>query len=496
MSENAVDKSEARLACDDGQQSLYKNQNVTKKLFSSTLALALGRNINALMRLVVVSLVVRWLGVDVFGEYALLITLLTIMDWVLDFGTSDVFVRELVKNPGKRERLVRLLFAVKLIQVPLAMLIMVCVMFALQYDAQVMRAGYIALTGLAVFSGVVVYQAIFRATLEMHKSVIAEFISAILLIPMVLAVIYLDYGLLGLLAAHTLSRVIYFLFCYLLGRSSDSISLLGVKKQDVVWLLQTSLAIGGIGFLVVLNDSLELLSLSRFAAIDDVAYYSASQRLVWPILMALTAVGATFYPVLTAYWHEDKARFRQICQSAVDLILILGFACLAAIYSGAEFLLSILGDELVQSGDALRVLMLMSIFKSIGMVIGPVLFIVNAQKLAFYYVSFAVLLKLILLYLIVPSSGFLGAAVVSFGVEALVLLPITLFVVYRYTRFFPTVKVAFYSVIICLLAVYLSTMLFPKGSFLAGALSGIAFVVLAFVTGVIKFSDLRKIASR
>ncbi|MBL4621724.1 MAG: oligosaccharide flippase family protein, partial [Immundisolibacteraceae bacterium] len=284
----------------------FGTDDLGKKLFQNTATLAIGRNLSALGRLASIALIVRGFGVDIFGEYALIIAVLTIADWVLDFGTSDLFIRELVADPAQRNKLFQLLFATKLIQTPIAMVLMILAMFAMDYELHVIQAGAVAAIGLSAFSLVVVYQAVFRATLTVAKGVAAEPFSVVILVPAIFAVEHYNLGLIGLLSAYTLSRAVYFVGCYLLGRSDDPLSFTEITKEDLLNFIRLATPIGGIGFLVVFNDALELLSLSALSNTTDVAYYSAAQRLIWPVLMALTAVGATFYPVLGTHWRESK----------------------------------------------------------------------------------------------------------------------------------------------------------------------------------------------
>jgi O-antigen/teichoic acid export membrane protein len=53
-----------------------------------------GRILIALLRLVIAGMIVRVYGTSTFGEYSLVFGILTVAEWVADFGTTEVFVRE------------------------------------------------------------------------------------------------------------------------------------------------------------------------------------------------------------------------------------------------------------------------------------------------------------------------------------------------------------------------------------------------------------------
>src|ERR1051326_6668098 len=92
-------------------------QNLALSIIRNTGAHFAGRNLISLGRLVVSGTIARTYGKDVFGAYSLVLVLLAVAEWLLDFGTSDVFVREICRKPEKGERWLRTLTALKLLQI-------------------------------------------------------------------------------------------------------------------------------------------------------------------------------------------------------------------------------------------------------------------------------------------------------------------------------------------------------------------------------------------
>ena len=245
------------------------------RLFRNTLALAIGRNLNSLARLVIASLVVRGLGAESFGIYSVIVALLAIADWLLDFGTTDVFVRELVQNPERYQRLRKTLISLKLIQTPASIGLMYLALIILQDSDEMIRAGLIAGVSLTFFWAVAVYRSIFKATLTMEREMVAEFISVIATIPLVVITIHFDLGIPGLMWSLVISRAIFLCGCAILANDERSLSIRGVNRADIVWLARSSFVIGTIGVLIVINLSIEIILLSRLSQLSDVAFFSA-----------------------------------------------------------------------------------------------------------------------------------------------------------------------------------------------------------------------------
>src|SRR5580765_8839691 len=74
-----------------------------------------GRLFLTVARFGVAAFIVRRSGIDAFGEYALILSLLLIAEWLVDFGMTDVAVRAICQDPRHERRLLRSLFTAKLI---------------------------------------------------------------------------------------------------------------------------------------------------------------------------------------------------------------------------------------------------------------------------------------------------------------------------------------------------------------------------------------------
>ena len=143
-------------------------------VFRNTVSQIGGRGLIALIRLVVAGMIVRSYGPETFGEYSVVFGILTIAEWLLDFGTTDAFVREISRNPERGPRLLRIMTTAKLVQVPVAWVALMAILFALRYPARIIEAGLVGGAGMVFLAGMLVYRAIFKASLRTDREVAAE----------------------------------------------------------------------------------------------------------------------------------------------------------------------------------------------------------------------------------------------------------------------------------------------------------------------------------
>jgi O-antigen/teichoic acid export membrane protein len=471
------------------QPAQVSHKNLGRKFFKNTAALAFGWNLNAVLRLVGAGIVVRSFGVSVFGEYALLVVWLTIAEWILDFGTTEVFVREANHEPERRGYFSRVFLALKIVQAPLAVLVLAAGLIAMQYPRGLIVAGIASGLSLFFTSGVVYCRANFKAALTMEREVFSEFISVVAMLPLIPLVAYLHWGLIGVMGTYVFSRAVFCAGCVFQSRKSVLYSIKGIGLPDLRWGIDASLTIGIIGFVVVVYNAADLLVLSRTASIQDVAVYSAALRFTMPLTMALNAIAVSVYPVLSLLKSPDQ--FHKTCQRAVNTTLLLGGLVLVGLWCGAEFCMSLLGKQLVYGADALRILAVVCVIKAVPMVIGPALFLVKAQKYALRYMVAALLVKIAVIAVATLRFGYLGGAFGALLVEACFLTPVTMYYVKVFTGFMIRFAGIWRLVPAVIIVIAVTRYLLPKGNIAGGIMAGLLYPLVVLVFRVIDPAELK-----
>ena len=461
------------------------------RVLRNTGAQIVGRGFIAISRLIVAGIIVRVFGAGTFGEYALVFGLLAFAEWLVDFGTTEVFIREVCRDPARQGQLLRILSALKLIQVPIAFLALATLVLLMHYPDHVVHAGLVGGLSLAFFAGVLVFRVIFKASLTTEREVAAEFVAALAMIPLIAVVARTGGGLVALLACHVVSRGIFLAICMAFGRSQFRLSVRGVTRKDLAWGTGISLTVGVIGLLVAIYEMLDMLLLSKLGSTVELGYYSGAQRLIWPILISLTAVGGTLYPIVARHWPGDRAAFGAACQRGVDAVLLLAGIALSSTLAAAEFFLGLLGPDLVAGAPALRILSLLVFLKAITSTLGPVLYVVHAQRHTLLFIAAAVVVKAVVIALLASRMGYLGVAAGALVVEfACAVLP-TVYLLRLHgglhLRWAVGAKVA-----LAIAGAALATAWRLPGNGLAAALGApIVYCLLVICTGVLRLSDVR-----
>jgi len=467
----------------DSDTVALRPRHTGRRALLNTAAIAAGSNLAAFGRLVVIALIARRSGEATLAQYAVLIELFKLAEGLLDFGSTEVFVREINQRSSKRRTLLRILTATKLIQILPAFAVLAAGLWIVVEDPQLTRPGLLGGLALLAYAAVLIFRVPFRAQLSMHRELLAELISVGLLIALVLHVAP-DASITTIIWAYVTSRLLFGGLCVLFGLNAFAPSIAGVSREDLAWASKSLVVIGVAGFVVVLYQTIDLLLLQRLVAggADSIetAYFASGQKLAWPVLMALTAVGGTLYSVIASAWPDDRPRFNRACQSGLNAVFLLAGVPIAMIFAGGEFLVGLIDSDLASGGAAVaRPVALLCLAKAVTMTIGPALFIVHKQRYVLLMLLVALLAKIAAILAVAPSFGATGVAWVSLSVEFVFTVIPGVALVRHFTGFRPSWWTPAGAIVAAAAAIAATPMLVQDQSLAAVLLAPTLYVALA-----------------
>jgi O-antigen/teichoic acid export membrane protein len=457
--------------------------SLLQRVIRNSVALATGRALVALTRLVIAGIIVRMAGAEAFGEYALLFGILAISEWATDFGTTEISVREIRRAPECGIARLRVLTLAKVVQIPLACALLLLLLIALQYPERIVEAGLVAAVSLVFVAGISIYRTLFKSDLTMEQEMMAELASVLVMVPLIAIAIRNGGGLVALMGCHVISRAVFFGLCHRFGRNRFLIDWRGVQRAEVRELFVEALPIGVMGLLVGLYESLDILVLSKMGNSTQLAYYTAAQRLLWPALLTLGSIATTLYPVVAGMWPHSPVRFARACQTGLEVVLILAGLATCVAFAGAEFLIGLLGPQLVGGAEVMQVLALLIFVKAFATTIGPILYVVHAQKHALLLISCALLAKACAIAAVVTPFGYLGIAAAAVTVEMCFAALPAIWLLQRSSSWRCDWRVPLKALVATIAAALAARTLAPDSSLLAGLVAAVLYVGLVWVSG-------------
>ncbi len=398
-----------------GFQKYFKN---TGWMFVGQLAMIISLIINIWLA--------RYFGPDKYGAISYIFAFVGIFSFIANFGIGEILIRELVKNPNKRNELLGTSFWLLSLGGFLAFLISSITGLVTEPDTFT-KMLIILYSTIFIWSPVNVISAYFQATVQAKKNAQVQIIGTILVSLFKVAIILSGKGVIWIIFAFTLDYVVGAVLYVVSYIKSD------LKIKDWVFnktiarqFLSSSFLLmlsGATGYLLLRIDQ---VMIKFYLEKESVGIYAAGVKLseIWYFIPGIIA-GSLSPAIINA-----KTRGKEFYTNRLKkLYLLLGsIALFISIFVTllAPFIIKILyGGEYIESISVLQIYIWSSIGLFIGVGINKHLITENHLKTIFFYSSFSAILNIVLNMIMIPKLGINGSAyatLISYSVGPLIIL--------------------------------------------------------------------------
>lgn len=449
-----------------------------------------GRASLAMMRFGSAVIIMRYLGVDVFGQYALVMGYLILAEWLVDFGQTDIAVRQLAANPGEKRQTLESLALLKLIQgfVVAALLTLAII---LMHGQTLMTATGVA-AGIAVmcYAGVLIYRADLRARMRMDFDMGAEVVATGCLVTAIGWFSVNGAGIDSLIGAYAGSRIVHLLLIWFWSRPDIFLTSILGSARSGGRLLMAATPLGLVGLLAAVYEAMDAMALAHWSSDGDIGVFSAANRLVMLAVMVIQAVAVVVYPVLAAQWMHDRARFLRTLQSTLDASFVVAGVICCALYGAAQGIELLFKQTDSGIAEALRILIWVVFARVTMIILGQMVVVAGKQMYTLWLTAAVVIVKLAALAILTPAMGAFGAVHANLLAEFLSILP-TIWLCQRITGTTLAWSVPVKAIACAGLLITIMWALEIPGTLLHGMLAAIAYLALAVAFGAIRMADMR-----
>jgi O-antigen/teichoic acid export membrane protein len=407
-----------------------------RAILGNTAVQILGKAATAAISIVIIKLLATYLGRAGFGQYTTIYEYLAFFGIAADFGIFQIAVRELSRPGAARAKIFGNILALRLSLTSVAMLAGAALVWAIpQYAGTPIPLGVqiaVVTTFLTLITGTV--SSVLQAALQMQKAVLAQIVGKVLSLGYMLWVVLLAYtatpetGFFQLLWAGVLGNAAMLgLTAYFASRELP----IRLRFEWSFWrqIIWQALPYGTAIILATIYFRLDVILLSLLRDSEEVGIYGVGMRIVenlqmLPVFFLNSALG-----LMTALIHTDTARFRRLFQKSFDFLLLLATPIviggvvlayrLTALIAAPEFL-SNPATGFHGSDVALQLLLVAMFFAFLSNLFGYTMLAAGAQLRLLYVSAGAAIFNLVTNLLVIPTYGFLGAAVTSIISELLV----------------------------------------------------------------------------
>jgi len=169
----------------------------------------------------------------------------------------------------------------------------------------------------------------------------------------------------------------------------------------------------GIDGALAIENSLNVVFLSKLATEREVGLYSAATQVMVPLVLVYQSIAQSIFPVMCRKVEPGLQALRRIAEQASEGLLMMALPTVAGILFLGQWALSILykNPAFLQAFPALRIVAWVLILQVFTYVLGQVLVATHREKITLRIVLVEVLLNLVAGLFLIGKFGLGGAAV-------------------------------------------------------------------------------------
>ena len=394
----------------------------------------------------------RMLGLELFGLLTLVIAYVKIVNSLLDFRVWESVVKYVGEFMEKNETghalsMIKFSYMVDAVMGIVAFL--GCILLAdFANDVFIKSPEGFELILIFSFSLLVATvnstsQALFRVFDRFKTIVFVQLAKSILKLTSVVVVLYLGYGLRGVLVAYVAVSFFEFMLTQVMvdrilkGKGLHrwffaKIGILSCRMREIIWFLVNTSFDATLS--IAKEERISVLVLGYFFDSGAAGLYKIARSVIKVINRITDPLHEVIFPKLvslsTSNLHERLVR---IIKFSVRTLLKVLVPVLLVIFLFAEkFIGMVFGDQYVSASNTMRVLAIAVLFSGLTFWLHPLLLAVGRPGLRVAVSALKIIMYFVLLMLLVPKHSYLGAAVAYLIVEV-VYFPVAIYLGRRFS---------------------------------------------------------------
>ncbi|RLA24817.1 MAG: hypothetical protein DRQ62_04335 [Gammaproteobacteria bacterium] len=452
-----------------------------RKVFKNSFFISSGLLIDGLILFLIFALIARYLDVDKFGRFVLLVSLANIFQLFASGGIVNITIREISRNKENLQRIISASITLSLFFLGFFYLLLYLYIDLILPEAN-LKATVCVLAGAAVIMvHAAIHAAVLRARENMGRVALTALIHKLSLLAAVSTAIYLNAAMIGIAFAYLFAAVLN--WCIL----SIWVRTCYVRIQwcfDLgYWLFLIKQAIPlGLGIMLRrMTTHADTLVLTVLATAMAVGLFNSAYRVTQMLEVAFLALSGVLFPVFSRLAKQSMKNFNQLYRHSLRIFIIISTPlAIWLILLSNEIIVIAYGDAYQDSVHVLMILSVSLFFIMPGSLFLYVFSALNKQHLFLTLTAFALLINVGLDFWLIPPYGNLGAAFATLIAE---LLFFTTGAIVLHNRGVSAVYYVIYTrcLIACILPGILLRWSVKSGDYWIMGLTSVLFIVMYFL---------------
>ena len=395
---------------------LLKDHSGFRKYFANTSWLMGERILRMGVSLFVGIYVARYLGPERYGLLSYANSFVGIFLALATLGLDEVVVRELLKTPEQREKILGTSFLLKLIG---TLLMWVAIFTAVPFTENDLQTNIliIIIAFGAVFQAFNVIDLNFQAKVKSKYVVHAQFVQLIISSIVKIILVVNEAPLIWFASVYSLDVIVLamgLVFAYLY--NGENIFSWKWSFETSKYLLHDSWPLIFAGVVVSVYMKIDQVMIKEMLGAKEVGLYAAAVKLSEAWYFFPMAIASSLFPAIINAKVYQKEVYYQRLQKLYDLMVWIAIAIALPISILSSWIVELLyGNEYLESSSVLNIHIWSGIFIFLGVASSKYLLAENYIKKTFYRTFVGALLNIIMNYYLIGIMGIKGAAISTFA---------------------------------------------------------------------------------
>ncbi len=308
----------------------------------------MGYVVGALLSLGSAPLLIRQLGVDDFGRYFTVVSLIGLVAGVTDVGLATVMLREFsVRTGPARDEMMRGVLGARLVLATCGVILAALFALAAGYGSELVVGTLVAGGGLIIGVAQATFAVPLSAALRNGAVTVIDLGRTAIAVLGTVLLVLAGAHIVAFLAVPVFAGLVLLVVTVLLVRGSVPMRP-SLRSGELGPLLRETLPLAIATILNVLYGRLVIIAMSLIATAQATGYFSTSYRIIEVLVGMPVALIATTFPLLSRAARDDHERLRFALQRTLEVALLGGLLLTLGTALAAGTAIDLLG------GDAAR----------------------------------------------------------------------------------------------------------------------------------------------
>lgn len=463
---------------------------VARKIVHNVIFNAISKVLSTVLALVGIGFIMRYLGVDGYGEYAVTLTFFSFFGAIGDLGLYTVTAREISRKGADEIKILGNIFTLRLLFSGVVLLCVPAAVFFLPYSEHLKIALYIAGVSFFFSSSYMVLNGLFQKHLIMYQVALVELIGKILQLAVIVCSVWYDLGFLAITSSLLVFMVFNFVCVLWLALKKTRIRLAFDFRYWRSFLIE-SLPMGLAGIVTFLYFKFDTIILSVLQNSEAVGIYNGAYKVIENLVFFPAMIVGLMLPIFSRYIFSAPHMFQQYADKTFKVFVVFVIpVCVGTLFFADDIMQLLGGGSFSSSSNALRILVVALVCMFFGQLFNAVLLAGNLQKKLVMMLSFCAIVNVFANFLFIPIFSYTAAAVISVCTELLVVV-MALFIMKKYIHYTPSLP-EWLKISVAMVCMSVAFFAFEKYTnfILAGTFGILVYGIVLAVTNAVKKEEI------